>query len=70
MAIEAAAWREELAQKRDVRLAWHIAALQRTKRLPALRSLMQPAKARKLTGEELERRRREHAELMERAHGR
>jgi len=61
--IEAAAWRMEREQRRDVWLAWHVAALSRAKRLPALQRLMGGGKARPLTGEELEQRREEHEEL-------
>jgi len=65
--LDAAAWRADLDLKRAVRLAWHIVALQRQKRLPSLKHLLQPAKTKKLTGEELNTRRREHAALVKRA---
>lgn len=60
-AYEARAVREH---QRDAWLAWHIAALSRAKRLPSLRRLMGLDRARPLHGEELERRRAEHAELV------
>ena len=49
-------------------LAWHIAALMRQKTLPSLSSLMASV-SRRLHGDELERRRREHAEIVERLNG-
>jgi len=65
--IDAAAWRADLEFKRDIRLAWHVAAFTRAKRLPPLRRLLKPGRTRKLTGEDLAKRRAEHAELMQRA---
>jgi soluble lytic murein transglycosylase-like protein len=62
MAIEAAIWRDERAQKQALSAAWHTAALARVKRLPALAQLF-AAPARKLRGRELEKRRREFAEM-------
>jgi len=64
--MEAAAWRMEREQRRDVWLAWHVAALSRAKRLPALQRLMVGGKAKVLTGEEAEQRREEHEELRRR----
>lgn len=59
-AIDAAVWRAEQAQQRDVALAWYVAGLQRTKRLPKLQSLLVGlTRAKPLTGEELARRRQE-----------
>ena len=66
--LDAAVWREDLAFKRDVRLAWHVAALQRSrKRLPSLKTLLNPGKTKQLTGDELDKRRTEHAQLSEKA---
>jgi len=65
--LDAAVWRNELEFKRDVRLAWHVAAFKRQKRLQSLKQLLNPGKTKKLTGDELEKRRREHAELSEKA---
>lgn len=65
-AVEAANWRHAQDQRRDVRMAWHVAALSRAKRLPSLQKLLKPGKARALHGEELERRRAERDELLER----
>jgi hypothetical protein len=66
MALEAAAKRAEMEQQRLAWLAWHIAALQRTKRIPDLNRLLGGHRTVQLKGAELERRRREHAELVER----
>ena len=63
--IEASSWRLEREHRRDAWLAWHIAALSRAKRLPPLQRLIAPGKARTLVGEELERRRTEHREIMQ-----
>ena len=63
MALQAAAKRAEMEQRRLAWLAWHIAALQRTKRIPDLNRLLRGHKTVQLKGAELERRRREHAEL-------
>ena len=63
--IEATNWRLEREHRRDAWLAWHIAALSRAKRLPALQRLLGAGKARALEGEELERRRGEHREIMQ-----
>lgn len=58
MAIEAALWRMEQQQDYGLQMAWLTAALQRTKRMPSLRTLMtKPAK--RLQGAELKRRRTE-----------
>lgn len=62
MAIEAAVWRDERAQKQGLTLAWATAALSRAKRLPPLARLTAKP-ARKLQGRELEERRREFAEM-------
>ena len=64
--IQAAAWRLEQEHKRDVWLAWHVAALSRARRLPPLARLLGSGKARALEGEELEERRTEHAEMTQR----
>jgi hypothetical protein len=41
-AIEAAAWRMEQEQARMLSLAWHVAALMRSRRLPSLAHLLRP----------------------------
>jgi hypothetical protein len=64
-AIEAVSWRLEREHRRDAWLAWHIAALSRAKRMPPLQRLIAPGKARALDGEELERRRAEHREIVQ-----
>lgn len=63
--IEATSWRLEREHRRDAWLAWHIAALSRAKRLPTLQRMIGAGKARALEGEELERRRAEHREIMQ-----
>lgn len=63
--LEAWGWRVEQEQKGRAWLAWHIAALQRMKRLPPLSRLVGRAKPKVLTGEEKERVKREHAEMVE-----
>jgi len=61
--LEAAAWRAEQGVQEMLALAWHVAALQRQKRLQSLKSLLRPAsKARDVPIAE---RRREFAELSE-----
>lgn len=47
-------------------LAWHTAALGRTKKMPSLERLLRGHKTVQLRGDELEKRRKEHAELAER----
>ncbi len=72
--FEAAAWRREQEQQRDIWVAWHTAALTRAKdRLPSLAQLLKPGKTQKLTGAELEERRREFDSFPDRIevkHGR
>lgn len=63
-AIDAANWRTQWQQKRDVALAWHIAALTRARNLPSLQQLLCLGETRVLEGEELERRRAEHAAMI------
>ncbi len=65
-ALDAYAQREEHEQQRLAWLAWHIAALQRTKRLPSLERLLRGHKTVQLRGDALEQKRREHAEMIER----
>lgn len=64
MAMEAAAWRADVQHRQDAWLAWHVAMLQRAKRMPPLARLVAPPKARKLEGAELELRRAEYAEMV------
>ena len=63
--IEAVSWQLEREHRRDAWLAWHIAALSRAKRMPPLQRLIGAGKAQALEGEELERRRAEHREIMQ-----
>jgi hypothetical protein len=62
--VEAAAWRMEQEQRARMGLAWHIAALSRAKKLPPLQRMLGGGRTRKLEGEELEKRRREHEEAI------
>lgn len=64
--MEAAGWRADVEQRLMAWGAWHMAALQRCKRMPALASLIKPKKARVLEGQELEDRRREFEEMKTR----
>lgn len=64
-AIRAENWRQDLHHRRQAWLAWHIAALSRSKRLPSFKKLIGADKARALEGEELERRRRERDEMVD-----
>jgi hypothetical protein len=59
LVIEAAAWRAEQAQRGRAWLAWHVAALSRATRLPPLSRLFRLPGAKRLEGEDLEKRRRE-----------
>lgn len=62
LAIEAALWRDQQRQRQDIVLAWRTAALTRAKKMPSLAQLLAgPAKP--LTGQDLERRRREFKEM-------
>ncbi len=66
MAFEAATWRQEQAQRRDLVIAWHVAALGRAKRMPNLRELLNPGKTKELTSEEQKQRQTEFEELTAR----
>lgn len=63
MAIEAAIWRDERAQKQALSMAWHTAALQRQKRVPGLKQLLAQAFPPKITRQENEKRRRDFEEM-------
>ena len=68
--FEADAWRQRQQIQRDAWLTWHIAALSRMKKLPPLRQMLQTREAKPLRGEELERRRAEHEDIVKRlGHG-
>ncbi len=58
-------WQEEQEQRKLVSLAWYTAALGRARRLPTLRSLIEP-KPKKLTPEQIEARKAEIDELSRR----
>lgn len=63
MAIDAAIWRDEVQQRRNLTLAWQTAALTRAKRMPSLKQLLNTKPAKVLHGEELEKRRQEFREM-------
>ena len=67
--LEAAVWREGRQRERDLALAWHVAMLERQKRLPTLQRLLHPPESRPLKGAEREKRRKEFEELKERMGG-
>lgn len=54
------------AHRRDAWLAWHIAAMVRMKRMPTFGKLTGVGGAKVLEGDELERRRQERDEMLER----
>ncbi len=64
--FDAAVWRQERERERDIRLAWLTAALCRTKRMPSLKSLLNPGETKVLSPDEKARRRAEHEELIKR----
>lgn len=61
--INAELWRIEQSQKNDLSLAWMIAALSRSKRLPSLKQLLFTKPAIALEGIELEKRRQEFSDM-------
>jgi len=63
LSIEAAIWRDDQRQKRDISQAWLVAALSRRKRLPPLSVLFTSKAAKKLGGAELQQRRQEFSEM-------
>ena len=65
-AVTAVQARAEQQQERDLALAWHVAALQRTKKLPSLKRLLHPPQTKVLEGEELDRRAAEFEEMKRR----
>ena len=70
MCFEADTWRQTQQVRRDTRIAWHIAALGRMKRLPPLQTMLDGGQAKPLRGEELKRRRAEHEDIKKRlGHG-
>jgi len=63
-AIEAAIWRDDREQKRELKLAWSIAMLTRAKNVPKLSLLLASLKpAKPLTGKQLLERRKEYQEM-------
>jgi hypothetical protein len=65
MAIEAAIWRDERAQKQALSMAWYAGALPRAKRLPGLKELINKVFPPKVSPEEDEKRRRDYVEMTE-----
>lgn len=65
MALDAANWQRMRSHNEMAWAAWHVAALQRTKRIPPMRRLMMRPK-RKSGEVDLEARRREHKEMVAR----
>lgn len=63
MAIEAAIWRDERAQKQALSLAWHTAALGRQKRMPGLKQLLVKVFPPKVTRQEEARRKQDFEEM-------
>lgn len=62
MTIEAALWQDDRQQKQAIQQAWLTAALGRQKRMPSLQKLL-TGPAKKLHGDELRKRRAEHAQM-------
>lgn len=60
--LDAAAWRREQAHRRDLSLAWHTAALMRTRRLPSLAHLLRPPS--QVANVPIEERRKEFEEMQ------
>ena len=58
------AWRRDQQREANAWLAWHMAALGRVKRLPALRRFIRPVKG-EVTPEELDRKKREFEAMKE-----
>lgn len=65
MVLDAANWQRMRSHNQTAWLAWHVAALQRTKRIPPLRRLMMRSKP-KSGDADLEARGREHEEMIAR----
>lgn len=66
MMMEAATWRHRQEQQRNAWLAWHVAALIRSHRMPSLQQLRGETGTRMLAPEEAARRRREQEEMAAR----
>jgi hypothetical protein len=61
--LEVAGWRMEQEQRRMLSLAWHVAALERSRRLPSLAHLLRPPS--KVKDMPIEERRAEFEEMQE-----
>jgi len=68
LAIDAEVWRLEQERRGRAWLAWHTAALSRTRRLPPLGRLIKMPEAKRLDGDELEKRRAEFEAMKSRFH--
>lgn len=66
MTFDAVGWQQEQKWQRDVMLAWHIAAFTRSKRLPDLKTILNPGETKVLTPEEKVRRAAEFDRLSTR----
>jgi len=64
--LMAALWREERARERILTLAWAMAALSRARRIPTLHRWIRPHRKPVTSGKEVEKRRAEHAEIVNR----
>ncbi|MFI5352872.1 MAG: hypothetical protein ACHQZS_07900 [Candidatus Binatales bacterium] len=62
--VRARARRAESRARRDLAIAWHIAAFNRIERLPPLEAVLRPR--RDAASEDLQRRAREHQEIVAR----
>ncbi|MDZ4346866.1 MAG: hypothetical protein U1E51_31015 [Candidatus Binatia bacterium] len=63
MVFQAAKWKRETDQRRDIELAWRTAALTRMKRMPSLKELFDPPRTRALSEQEAREKKRELEEL-------
>ncbi len=66
MAIEASVWRMEREQRMTAWAVWHIAALTRARKMPALQALLKQPAAKALTPEEAEEKRAEFETMRQR----
>ncbi len=71
VSLQIEAWRDQREEdfKRDLVLAWHIAALQRVARLPALKVLLEESSSKPLSGEAAARLQARHEQLIREMEG-
>ena len=64
--LQVQAWMEQREEnfQRDIAIAWHTAALQRSNRLPTLQALLNPMTTRHLNGDEAKRLKARHEQLI------